>query len=308
MYVPVAVFFLLDKMGISNSAAFSLFREALETRGLSLAAKWFMSDFEPAIKIAFTEQFPLIKPKGCSFHFSKAIITKVQKSGFKADYTKKEKFAFSAFIRAILGLGLVFCPLDRFKESIRNLYKLAKRLKVIRQRKFSLYMINYVCRYWVNGCHHPEEWNMYLHDGQTTNNRSEGYNNRLSQFMGKHPNLYNFISVLKDEFQVAVNNASTASVGRNPVMHATNTKNARSIKARKKMQENIKLGKTDLLTYQQAIGGSVVQSLGGVLGDDEYEEEDEMPEMSEKDDVEVVVPSLAKILLPLQELTEMQCS
>ena len=126
--------------------------------------------------------------------------------------------------------------------------------------------------------------------------------------MGKHPNLYNFISVLKDEFQVAVNNASTASVGRNPVMHATNTKNARSIKARKKMQENIKLGKTDLLTYQQAIGGSVVQSLGGVIGDDEYEEEDEMPEMSEKDDVEVVVPSLAKILLPLQELTEMQCS
>ena len=37
------------------SAAFSLFREALDTRGLSLAAKWFMSDFEPAIKIAFTE-------------------------------------------------------------------------------------------------------------------------------------------------------------------------------------------------------------------------------------------------------------
>ena len=157
VYVPAAVFLLPDKMGISYSAAFSLFREALETRGLSLAAKWFMSDFEPAIKIALTEQFPLIKPKGCSFHFSKAIITKVQKSGFKADYTKKENFAFSAFIRAILGLGLVFCLLDRFKESIRNLYRLAKRLKVIRQRKFSLYMINYVCRYWVNGCHHPEE-------------------------------------------------------------------------------------------------------------------------------------------------------
>ena len=140
---------------------------------------------------------------------------------------------------------------------------------------------------------------MYLHDGQTTNNRSEGYNNRLSQFMGKHPNLYSFISVLKDEFQVAVNNASTASVGRNPGINAPNTKNARSIKARKKMQENIKLGKTDLLTYQQAIGGSVVQSLGGVLGDDEYEEEDEMPEMSEKDDVEILVPSLAEILIPL---------
>ena len=78
VYVPVAVFLLPDKMGIGYSTAFSLFKEALETRGLSLAAKWFMSDFEPAIKIAFTEQFPLIKPKGCSFHFSKAVISKVQ--------------------------------------------------------------------------------------------------------------------------------------------------------------------------------------------------------------------------------------
>ena len=64
------------------------------------------------------------------------------------------------------------------------------------------------------------------------------------------------------------------------------------------MQENIKLGKTDLLTYQQAVGGSVIQSIGGVLGDDDYEE-DEMPDMSEKDDVEIVVPSLAEILVPL---------
>ena len=115
----MAVFLLPDKMGISYTAAFSLFKEALETRGLSLAARWFMSDFEHAIKTSFTEQFPLIKPKGCSFHFCKAIITKVQKSGFKSDYVKKENFAFSAFIRAIL--GVLFCPLDCLKESIRNL-------------------------------------------------------------------------------------------------------------------------------------------------------------------------------------------
>ena len=61
------------------------------------------------------------------------------------------------------------------------------------------------------------------------------------------------------------------------------------------MQENIKQGKTDLLTYQQAIGGSVIQSLGEVLSENDYEEE-EMPEMSKKDDVKIVVPSFAKIL------------
>ena len=66
---------------------------------------------------------------------------------------------------------------------------------------------------------------------------------------------------------------------------ATNSKNVRSIKARQMMQENIKLSKTDLLTYQQAIGGSVIQSISAVIGEDDYEEEDEMPEMSEKDDI-----------------------
>ena len=88
-------------------------------------------------------------------------------------------------------------------------------------------------------------------------------------------------------------------VGRNPGRAAPNTKNARSIKARQKMQENIKLSKTDLLTYQQAIGGSVIQSISAITGEDDYEEEDEMPEMSEKDDIEIEVPSLAEIIVPL---------
>ena len=65
------------------------------------------------------------------------------------------------------------------------------------------------------------------------------------------------------------------------------------------MQENIKLFKTDLLTYQQAIGGSVIQKIGGVMSNEDYEEEDEMPEMSEKEDYEIVVPSLAEIIVPL---------
>ena len=84
---------------------------------------------------------------------SKAIITKVEKSGFKGNYAKN--IIFGSFIRTIL--GLVYCPLDRFKEAIRNIYIAAKKLAIIRQRKFAIYLINYVFRYWVNGCHHPEE-------------------------------------------------------------------------------------------------------------------------------------------------------
>ena len=55
----------------------------------------------------FVHQFPTASTS------VKAIITKVQKSGFKADYARKENIAFRSFTRAI---SLVYCPLERFKE------------------------------------------------------------------------------------------------------------------------------------------------------------------------------------------------
>ena len=61
---------------------------------------------------------------------SKAIITKVEKSGFKGDYGKN--IISGSFIRTIL--GLVHCPLDRFKEAIRKIYNAAKKLAIIRQQ------------------------------------------------------------------------------------------------------------------------------------------------------------------------------
>lgn len=64
VFVPVAVFLLPDKTRVSYSEAFSLFREALETRGLTFSSEWFMSDFEVAIKQEFTNQLPMVKPKG----------------------------------------------------------------------------------------------------------------------------------------------------------------------------------------------------------------------------------------------------
>ena len=131
---------------------FSMLKEALGSRGLELSAQYFMSDFEVAIRNSFTSHFPDVTPKGCLFHFSKAILSKVSKSGFKSDYSKTSP-QFGSFIRAILGLGYV--PLYRFKEALRNLYVIAKRLSG-RQRKFSRRMIEYVEKVWVNGNFPPE--------------------------------------------------------------------------------------------------------------------------------------------------------
>ena len=129
----------------------------------------------------------------------------------------------------------------------------------------------------------------------TTDLKSEGYNNRLSLIIGKHPSLHTFISVLKVEFQEAVNDATTASSGKDPVKSAPHAKSVRKIKQRKNLMENRRSGTTDLLTFQKSIGGSIVQTLGGVLGDDDFDEDEEMPELSENEDIKILVPTEATV-------------
>ena len=82
------------------------------------------------------------------------------------------------------------------------IYVLAKRLTG-RQRKFSRRMIEYVEKVWVNGNFPPETWVMFQHDGETTNNHSEGYNYRLGskKRISKYPNANLFVSVVIEELQ-----------------------------------------------------------------------------------------------------------
>ena len=88
---------------------FSMLKEALQSLDLELAVEYFMSDFEFAIRDAFQTTFENIEAKGCVFHYTKAILGKVTKSGFKSDYENCPKF--SAFVRAIFSLAYVPLPL-----------------------------------------------------------------------------------------------------------------------------------------------------------------------------------------------------
>ena len=153
-FVPVAFVLLPDKKKESYLVMFSLLKEALECLELELSAAYFMSDFEVAIRESFLSTFPGIEAKGCAFHFAKAILSKVARSGFKGDYQSCPEF--SAFVRAILGLAYV--PLSRLAESIRNLYILGKRLND-RQAGFALAFLKYLERTWINGSFPPSTWN-----------------------------------------------------------------------------------------------------------------------------------------------------
>ena len=77
VFVPVCFILLPDKKRESYDTMFSMLEEALESRGLKLSAQYFMSDFEVAIRDSFTSHFPEVTPKGCLFHYSKAVLSKV---------------------------------------------------------------------------------------------------------------------------------------------------------------------------------------------------------------------------------------
>ena len=151
VFVPVCFSLLPDKKKESYVCMFSLLKKALEAESLELSAEYFMSDFEVAIRDSFLSTFQGVEAKGCAFHFAKAILSKVSKSGFKRDYQQCPDF--SAFIRATLGLAYV--PLARLTEAVRNLYILAKKL-TDRQVSFAVSFLKYIERSWINGSFHPK--------------------------------------------------------------------------------------------------------------------------------------------------------
>ena len=252
VFVPAAFCLLPDKKKESYLSMFSLLNKALDLMGMELSAEFFMSDFEIGIRDAFLTTFPGIEAKGCSFHFSKAILSKVGKSGFKGDYQSCPDFG--SFVRAIFGLPYV--PLSRLAEGVRNLYILAKKLDD-RQAKFALVMIHYVQKTWINGSFPPETWNMYQHEGQTTNNCSEGYNNRLgNNKLGKHPNFYQWFETIKQELKISHDEATAAAAGK-PQTKYRSSKDKKNMEIREKLMLDLKEGTTALMSYQKAVGGSL---------------------------------------------------
>lgn len=95
VFVPVCFCLLPNKKKESYETMFSLLKEALETLGKELSAAYFMSDFELAIRNAFTGTFQGIEAKGCAFHYSKAVLSKVARSGFKGETTNNHSEGYN---------------------------------------------------------------------------------------------------------------------------------------------------------------------------------------------------------------------
>ena len=80
---------------------------------------------------------------------------------------------------------------------------------------FTIIFIIYIEKTWIKGSYPLESWNLYLHEGVTTNNYAEGYNSKLrhKKVLGLHPNVYLLASVIKDELAEAQDDGDSAAVG-----------------------------------------------------------------------------------------------
>ena len=121
----------------------------------------------------------------------------------KPYYSNTKNTEFSRFVRA--ALSIPFVPLDRLNEAMEILKQLVKTIKIKKAAKFAQQFIDYIKKHWINSEKYPPKtWNFFKADIKvSTNNYAEGYNSRLSRKkkLGKHPNVYLFASVVKEELQ-----------------------------------------------------------------------------------------------------------
>ena len=114
-------------------------------------------------------------------------------------------------------MGLPFVPIERIQngEALTVLMDLANEIKDPKVNKFAKGFIKYIEKTWLKGCYALETWNLYLHEGVTTNNYAEGYNSKLGRkkVLGSHPNVYLLSSVIKDELAEALDDGDSASFG-----------------------------------------------------------------------------------------------
>lgn len=247
---------LPDKKKRSYQDIFECIRESLNLRDLELSATSFVSDFETNIRQTFEETFPNVPVKGCYFHYAKAIWSRVKKSGMQKYYSNKsDEPKFGSFVR--LMIGLPFLKTEDILKGVKNIRKVSSQLKTKKCRDFATSMLNYIESFWLKL--DLNIWNMFKVKTRT-NNLAEGYNYALGskKIISKHPNPYTLISVIKDELNIAEDQALVE------VMCKTKKKISVKYKKLRERQDSLmksySKGNIELLVYQQTMGNACIHN------------------------------------------------
>jgi hypothetical protein len=152
-------------------------------------------DFESGTMPALLAQLPGVILRGCLFHHCQAIYRKMQNLGLIGLYLDPDDPSFRIVVRKMMALA--FLPELRMQGAFNQLIATAPQHIAAAIQPLFLYYD----RKWLNNANMANVVLMYNMYGvqRRTNNNIEGWHNGMALKLGTHPNIFKFITKLKEE-------------------------------------------------------------------------------------------------------------
>jgi len=132
-----------------------------------------MADFEEAPVLAFRQLYGDVSVSGCWFHFSQAVIKRVQKLGLKDAYQSRDDI--KDVVRCILGLPLL--PASDIADALQDIRAMIRNDMYMSHAMRQL--IAYIQRQWLDKRTVGPERISVRDASSRTNNVLEGYHSAL---------------------------------------------------------------------------------------------------------------------------------
>ncbi len=172
-------------------------------RGFRIRTAAMMMDFESAERNAFSEVFPAIRVRGCTFHFGQALIRKVTNIGLKVQYADKDSLV-RAWIRELLALPFLPSYMIRdvwngYLNDPRNITDKAGQLFPPTDPQTWQILMDYSQYFVKTWLSRVDDWNHYSNDSHRTNNIPEGFHSKFKRGFGHvHSSLNHVLSYLQE--------------------------------------------------------------------------------------------------------------
>ncbi|CAF1643914.1 unnamed protein product, partial [Rotaria magnacalcarata] len=190
--LPVAWILLNDKKKLTYQLLFKLLQSSAEERKIKFYPIQLMTDFETAVKSAFTILYPKTIHDGCFFHYLKSIVKRLKKYGLWNDYLVNDDIYL--FVKKLMSL-----PMLKPDLMMVGFKMIEKELDNNKKLKYYEVKLNHLFSYYYHQWLKPGYLDMVNVYGKEyrTNNFSEMYNAALKLRMTvRRPSLWQFIKVL----------------------------------------------------------------------------------------------------------------
>lgn len=239
---PAVYALLPNKSRETYNRVFTLIKEELQNINIILRPPRILIDFEQALLQSVNLHFPDTDVKGCFFHFSQCLWRWVQNHGHVVLYKENEEFRILVKHAA----ALAYLPPAMVRLAWSTI-----RLNYSDGSAAAEAFVDYFSNTWTKDF--PIAlWNHFEATEDRTNNRLEGWHNRLNRLAGRnHPNIYQLIELLQKEDSVSEVKILQLQSGGLPVRRRN--KWQRMDKRLKRMQAKFTSGQLSIAEFMEAV-------------------------------------------------------